>query len=134
MVCNPPPGTRLGLGRHTITCRARDAAGNEATCTFVVEVVLGENAFIRGDSNASGSIDIADGVWIVNDLFLGGPDPPCGDAADTNDDADYSLTDVVFILNYQFLGGRRPPEPFLPLCGLDPTADAIGCNRYRPCE
>jgi len=35
---DPAAGTRLGLGRHTITVRVRDGAGNEATCTTTFTV------------------------------------------------------------------------------------------------
>jgi hypothetical protein len=134
VTCTPPPGTRLGLGMHVVTCRARDAAGNETTCTFTVDVILGENAFIRGDGNADGSIDIGDGVFILNALFLNATPPPCRKAADSNDSGSVGLEDAVYLFNYQFMGGRRPPDPFLPLCGLDPTPDTLSCDRYRPCE
>ena len=39
--CNPPQGTRLALGSHQITCRARDVWGNESRCTFTVDIVRG---------------------------------------------------------------------------------------------
>ena len=36
--CDPPSGTAFPLGETVVTCTARDAAGNEATCTFTVKV------------------------------------------------------------------------------------------------
>jgi hypothetical protein len=135
VVCDPPSGTKLPMGTHVVTCRARDAAGNESTCTFTVRVVLGLRAFVRGDSNADSLCDIADAVWTVSYLFLGAPPPTCDDAADSNDDGRYNLADAVYVLDFNFRGSAPPPEPFLPLCGLDPTTeDPFDCLRFRPCE
>lgn len=52
VVCNPPPGSILPPGVTMVTCVARDASGNTATCTFHVEVRVGapklESAYIPG--------------------------------------------------------------------------------------
>jgi hypothetical protein len=119
---------------HEVTCIARDLAGNEARCTFMIEVVRGEAAFIRGDANADGSVDIGDSIRIFNFVFLGGVAPACLDAADCNDDGRTDIADGVQGLNYNFFGASPAPPPFLPTCGLDPSADELGCGRYRPCE
>jgi hypothetical protein len=134
VTCTPPSGTSLALGMHTVTCLARDAAGNESMCTFTVNVVRGEPAFIRGDANADGTIDIADAIFALNHLFLGSREPTCADTADANDNGEILLEDPILMINYQFMGGRAPNAPFLPVCGLDPTADDVGCGRYLPCE
>jgi hypothetical protein len=137
VTCTPPSGTRLGFGSHVITCEARDAAGNVATCTFEVSIVLGlsARAFIRADSNSDANVDIGDPIWTLNYLFLGGFAPKCMDAADANDDSDLNLGDPVYSLNYLFMAGPRPPAPWYPLCGLDPTDDdEVDCERYPPCE
>lgn len=134
VTATPPPGTRLELGTHVVTVRARDLAGNESTCTFQVTVIHGLHAFIRADTNLDARLDIADPIWTVNYLFSGGPKPLCFDAADANDDGTLNLSDAIYSLNYSFHGGPPPPEPFFPLCGLDPTEDALTCERYYPCE
>jgi hypothetical protein len=134
VTCSPPSGTRLGFGRHPVTCKARDLAGNETTCTFEVNVVLGARAFIRGDTNQDSKTDIADAIWSVNHLFLSGPRPRCLDTADANDDGRYDITDVVYELAYIFQGGPGMPGP-IGLCGLDATeTDPLGCERFLPCE
>jgi hypothetical protein len=132
--CTPPSGTRLEFGKHTITCRGRDAAGNEAMCSFEVEVILGGTAFIRGDVNVDSNIDIADPISLVAHLFLGGPAPKCLDSADVDNNGSVNLTDIIYELNYIFMGTQRPPDPFKPFCGLETDTDALDCDRYLPCE
>jgi hypothetical protein len=36
VVCSPPSGSGFPVGVTTVTCTARDAAGNQATCSFTV--------------------------------------------------------------------------------------------------
>ncbi len=134
VTCDPPPGTKIMLGSHTVVCQARDAAGNETVCTFDVNVVVGIRAFIRGDANGDSKCDIGDPIYLINWMFLGNQSPTCMDAGDCNDDGHVDLGDVVFDLNFVFSGGRRPPDPYLPLCGLDPTEDDLDCEGFLPCE
>lgn len=89
-------------------------------------------AFLRGDGNADGDLDIADSIFSLNALFQGGPLPSCMDAADANDDGIIDISDTIFGLAFQFLGGRAPPPPY-PACGLDPTRDGLDpACRYDP--
>ncbi len=87
-----------------------------------------QKRFERGDADGSGSINITDGIYVLNYLFLGGDTPGCLDAADTNDDGSVNITDGIYILNYLFLGGAAPPPPH-GTCGTDPTADETGCEK-----
>jgi hypothetical protein len=94
-------------------------------------------AFHRGDSDASGDLNITDGIFVLNYLFLGGPTPACLEAANANDDALLNITDGIFILNFLFLGGTAPPAPG-PAgspCGEDPAQSSshLGCGSYPPC-
>ena len=89
--------------------------------------------FRRGDSNASGDLNITDGVFVLNYLFLGGPEPPCQDAADSDDNGQLNITDGVRILNYLFLGGPAPPAPGPETCGPDPTEDELPPCVYTSC-
>ena len=91
-----------------------------------------EPFFLRGDTNADGGTDLADGVFIVNHLFLGGEVPPCRKSADTNDTGDIDLTDAIFLLGGLFLGGA-PPAPPAAGCGTDPTEDNLTCSAFPPC-
>ena len=89
--------------------------------------------FRRGDSNASGDLNITDGVFVLNYLFLGGPEPTCQDAADSDDNGQLNITDGVRILNYLFLGGPAPPAPGPNACGPDTVEDDLPACTYLTC-
>ncbi|HLU46643.1 MAG TPA: LamG domain-containing protein, partial [Planctomycetota bacterium] len=89
--------------------------------------------FVRGDADASGSVNLTDGIVILNYLFQGGVDPVCLDAFDTDDSGSLNLTDGIYVLSYLFSGGDAPPPPF-ESCGVDPSGDADGvtCETTQP--
>ncbi|MCZ6793020.1 MAG: hypothetical protein O7J95_05330 [Planctomycetota bacterium] len=99
------------------------------------------DAFVRGDVDSNGRIELTDGIVVLNFLFVGGVPPACMDAADANDDGGErpDLTDAVVIFNWLFLGGP-PPAPPTPLltqydrsdCGPDPTDDLMDCALASP--
>ena len=82
--------------------------------------------FIRGDSNGDGNLDIADAIFSLNFLFSAGPGP-CLDAIDANDDGMNDIADPIFALDVLFGGGGTTPAMPFPMCGEDPTADALDC-------
>ncbi|MBI4603575.1 MAG: hypothetical protein HY721_16610 [Planctomycetes bacterium] len=92
----------------------------------------GARPFQRGDASADGRVGITDAVVVLRFLFSGGAAPPCADAADADDDGDLRLTDALRVLLRLFLGGEPLPPP--GRCGLDPTADELGCEGFEPCE
>jgi len=81
--------------------------------------------FKRGDSDGSCTVNITDGVFILDYLFQGGPEPTCMDAADTDDTGSVEITDPVYLLNHLFLGGPAPPPPGIDAVGSDDTADSL---------
>ena len=84
------------------------------------------SAFIRGDVDGGGSVDIGDAIAILNSLFVpGNPPVPCADAADTNDDGSVNVADGIFLLSALFVSGATPIPPPFPLDGVDPTPDAL---------
>ncbi|MGE3167138.1 MAG: dockerin type I repeat-containing protein, partial [Planctomycetota bacterium] len=88
--------------------------------------------FVRGDCNGSGGVDIADAVFLLAALFSGGATPSCDDACDTGDDGTVDIADAVSLLGALFGGAAPPPAPH-PTCGLDPTADSLGCGAFAGC-
>ena len=83
-------------------------------------------AFVRGDTNRDGSVNVVDVIRLLDFLFREGT-APCVKALDVDDDGDVRLPDAVVALNFLFRDGPPPPPPF-PQAGLDPTTDALGCG------
>lgn len=94
-----------------------------------IDVSAGD--FSRGDSNADGTLNVADPIHLLAYLFSGGPTPSCTSASDGNDDGALDIADAVYALAYLFTQGAPPPAPF-PACGADPTLDTLTCLAY-PC-
>jgi len=91
-----------------------------------------EALFVRADANADGRTDISDVVFVLFCSFSGIDCSICPDAADANDDGATNTTDAVYLLDFLF---REGPEPLAPHdgCGLDATADGLGCASFPPC-
>ena len=67
--------------------------------------------FRRGDTDASGSLDITDAISLLGYLFQGGADPPCLDAADTDDSGKLDISDAIGLLSFLFQGAASRPRP-----------------------
>ena len=73
------------------------------------------------------SVDLADGIFVLQHLFQGGAAPPCEDAADADDDGRLNLLDAIWIFHYSIGNVASLPFPFFFL-GIDPTTDTLGCS------
>ncbi len=89
--------------------------------------------FRRGDSNASGEVDISDPISTLGVLFLGVGEITCRDAADSNDDGEVDISDAINTLGVLFLGTGFIPPPGMTRCGVDPTGDRLTCETFRRC-
>jgi hypothetical protein len=85
-------------------------------CKITLVAAAAGDKFIRCDANSDGDVNISDPVWLLNELFHGGPPSPCPIARDCNNDGDVNITDAIYALNYLFGGGPTPALPF-PECG-----------------
>jgi hypothetical protein len=65
---------------------------------------------ICGDFDGSGSINIADPVYIIRYIFSGGFPPVDPNAGDVNCDSSCNIADIVYLLAYMFSGGPAPCE------------------------
>jgi hypothetical protein len=119
--------TGVSPGPATITAAQGILAGSA-----LLTVKSPSPRFVRCDSNSDGRIDLADGVWIVNELFHGGPPALCQKACDCDDNQRVNLNDAVYCFNYELNGGPAPPAPF-PACGTDPTEDSLTCLSVPHC-
>ncbi len=118
------PGSYLfSVMTESLTARSEPAA--------VAVRVLPEGglvAFIRGDANSDGAVDLADAISILQYLFAGGPGP-CLAAQDTNGSGGIDIADAIFLLEYLFVNGAVPPLPGPDECGLPPDGEDLGCDR-----
>ena len=97
------------------------------------ETVPTKTAFLRGDTNNDGDVDLSDAVAVLRFLFLGHEDPTCLAAANSNGDAAVDVADPTYLLNHLFLGGPAPTAPSAE-CGtseLDVDAE-LSCED-SPC-
>jgi hypothetical protein len=85
------------------------------------------SAFIRGDANRSGGVNISDALATLGWLFTGAVPASCLDASDVTDDGTVNIADPLALLNHLFSGGLAPRAPF-PGPGADPTADGLPCS------
>ena len=69
---------------------------------------VGCPAYVLGDVNRDGLIDIVDLVDLIGYLYRGAPAPNALPAGDTNYDGEVNLADIVCLLNYVLRGGSLP--------------------------
>jgi hypothetical protein len=82
---------------------------------------------LRADCNSDRRVNIADAVFALNYLFLGGRKSSCHAACDIDADGAVLITDAIYLLNFLFLGGRAIPQPF-PVCNQLPALEPLGCE------
>ena len=80
---------------------------------------------MRGDANNDGNANISDASYILNFLFLGGPNLECLISGDANSDGSTNISDASYILNFLFLGGPGIEGP--RACDEEPLADEADC-------
>lgn len=97
-----------------------------------IEPVPPERRFLRADANGDLSVDLADGVFILDYLFLGGERPACLRSADANGGDEVDIADAIYLIFYLFLGQAAPPSPF-PACGPPPGPGVQTCDSYPDC-
>lgn len=83
-------------------------------------------AFVRGDANGNGTVDVADVVGVVKEVF-GLAQSSCSAALDFNLDRALDAADAICLLNYLFLLGEAPAPPF-------PECFAETCPGHLTCE
>ena len=64
--------------------------------------------YLIGDVTSDGEINIADVVYLINYLYIGGPPPDPLFLGDVDCDDLVNIADVVYLINYLFQGGPEP--------------------------
>jgi hypothetical protein len=101
------------VGLHEIVFTATDTELTDSGIVTIVVTDTGNCCTVRGNINydSENNVDSPDVIYLVNALFLGGPEIPCPETANVNGDAngDIDLSDVIYLVNSLFLGGPSPP-------------------------
>ena len=86
--------------------------------------------FLRGDCNGDTGSNVADGIWLLNYLYLSGPSIECLAACDTDGNGTIGMLDGILLIQHWLIGGPPPVAPY-PECGVE--EDAI-CPTYPGCS
>nr|MBN2278305.1 carboxypeptidase regulatory-like domain-containing protein [candidate division Zixibacteria bacterium] len=70
-----------------------------------------ELAFICGDVNQSGGVNILDATYLINYLYLSGPAPVPQASGDVNNSGSINILDVTYLINYLYKSGPQPVCP-----------------------
>ncbi len=100
-----------------------------------VYLTAGGVAFRRGYLDADDRLLIDDVIFLLNFLFLDGPEPSCVQAADSNGDCRLTVSDATRLLRYLFdpTGPGAPPPPFAE-CGCPEVPCDLPCLSFPLCE
>ncbi len=101
-------GTVTQAGEIPFFVRATDNIGAYDQRAMTASI---EQAYLCGDANGDESVNVADGVFIINFVFKGGTNPDPEEAADANCDSGLNVGDAVYVINYVFKGGPAPCCP-----------------------
>ncbi|KPK74473.1 MAG: hypothetical protein AMJ89_06265 [candidate division Zixibacteria bacterium SM23_73] len=101
-----PDGEALNLDTsYYWRVRAFDLAGNLSDFQYDP---FRFSLFILGDANEDGKIDVSDVIYLVNYLFISGPEPSPFQAGDANSNEVVDIADVIYLINYLFMNGPPP--------------------------
>jgi hypothetical protein len=75
---------------------------------IVYSFVITAGSYICGDANSDETVNVSDGVFIINYVFAGGEAPDPIESGDANCDGTCNVSDAVWIINYVFTGGNEP--------------------------
>jgi streptogramin lyase len=113
-------------GVYPLSLTVKDTLGAAGLAATTVTVLASPSGrILRGDSNGDARVNIADPIYGVQWLFLGGAEPPCREAADAQRDGRTDIADAIYVINHLFLGGPAPPPPY-PVCGS--ALLVLGCD------
>ncbi len=68
---------------------------------------------VTADCNQDHHVDIADAIYVINYLFLGGAHPECSSQCDFHGNGTVDLADAISLLQWLMLGGRAPKPALL---------------------
>jgi hypothetical protein len=96
----------------SFTLKVTDASDPVKETSQFFSVLINPPIPINGDANGSGEINISDVVYLLNYIFMQGPEPDPYLCGDVNCDGEIRLVDVIYLINYIFRGGPPPCQSF----------------------
>jgi hypothetical protein len=109
-----------------------EASSNDTELHLTTEEV--GPLFLRGDCDGDSRLVLTDAIFLLNYNFLGGVEPPCLAACDSDGGGQVvgEVQDAVYVINHLFLGGPPPPDPY-PFCGPEPESPSLSCDTEPDC-
>jgi Zn-dependent metalloprotease len=101
-------GTPIDSGIITFTAKAADVAGSYGEKLFSFRI---KPAYICGDANGNGIVNIQDVTYLITHLYKAGPAPIPPDAGDANGSGGLNIQDITYLINYLYKSGPAPICP-----------------------
>lgn len=118
----PAPGSKcnsatLAQNDLVVAKRVVTTPANQMT---TIDSAANENvvAYVKGDADSSGIVDLNDAVYLQDYIFSGGPAPNPLNKGDADCSGTITISDVVYIVNYVKAKG---PAPGLKCATIDPS-------------
>jgi hypothetical protein len=104
-------GTPNWPGIYGVTVEMIDSDSPPRKDTIAYSIIIDDPTPICGDVNSDRIVNVTDGIYLINYIFLSGPAPDPVETGDTNCDSRISLVDPVCVINYVFSEGSEPCDP-----------------------
>lgn len=104
-------GTPNWPGIYGVTVEMTDSDDPPRMDTIVYSIIIDDPVPICGDVNGDRVVNVTDGIYLINYIFLSGPPPDPVETGDVNCDSRISLVDAVYVINFVFSDGREPCDP-----------------------
>lgn len=65
-------------------------------------------AYLCGDADSNGALNVLDIVYLINDIYKDGPSPDPLESGDVNSDGDLNILDITLIINSIYKEGSDP--------------------------
>jgi aminopeptidase N len=88
--------------------RVTDSGAPPDTDSQELYIIMEPGSVVRGDVNLDGEINVGDVTYLINYVFLEGPQPIPWESGDVNGDGEVDIADVMYLINYLFIEGPPP--------------------------
>jgi hypothetical protein len=100
-------GTPLVVDSSDFTVKVKDSSSPQKTDNQELYIKI-QSGFTRGDVNQDGDINVTDVTYLINYLFVGGPEPIPRESGDLNCNGVVDVVDIIYLINYLFISGPPP--------------------------